>query len=294
MFLTHMDKDGNDTPAILIENSTAANRAVNIPEFVNMPPDGLHEDRAPVTDYYRVIDTASDLLKKNDYPAAAVEWSKALELEPDEALAHNNLGLALVETGKLDEGMAHYRKALELSPGYPEAYNNLGSALVRRRRLPEAVESFENALKSNPDHANAHVNLGAALAQMGRVDEAMPHLERGVELLPQDANAHTNLGLALAMKGQLDAAIPHLETALASNPELIREPVQPGTHAGGAGPLPAGHSALRDGGEAVERARAADPKPAGGGILRSRSLCGCRADARAAPSPSRQRPIRAR
>ena len=41
MFLTHIDEQGNDSPAILIENSTAANRAVNIPEFVNIPQDGL-------------------------------------------------------------------------------------------------------------------------------------------------------------------------------------------------------------------------------------------------------------
>ena len=53
MFLTHLDEDGNDSPAILIENSTAANRAVNIPEFVNIPPDGLLKIDAPVTDYYR-------------------------------------------------------------------------------------------------------------------------------------------------------------------------------------------------------------------------------------------------
>ena len=45
MYLTHIDENGNDSPAILIEGSTAANRAVNIPEFVNIPPGGLVEDR---------------------------------------------------------------------------------------------------------------------------------------------------------------------------------------------------------------------------------------------------------
>ena len=130
MFLTHLDEDGNDSPAVLIENATAANRAVNIPEFVNIAPGGLLKIDAPVAEYYRVVDVATSLLKKNQYAAAAAEWSKALELEPDEAPAHNNLGLALVNTGKADEGIAHYRKALELSPGYPEAHNNWGSALV--------------------------------------------------------------------------------------------------------------------------------------------------------------------
>ena len=40
VFLTHIDEDGNDSPPILIENSTAANRAVNIPEFENVPLGG--------------------------------------------------------------------------------------------------------------------------------------------------------------------------------------------------------------------------------------------------------------
>ena len=40
MFLTHIDENGNDSPAILIENATAANRAVNIPEFVDLAPGG--------------------------------------------------------------------------------------------------------------------------------------------------------------------------------------------------------------------------------------------------------------
>jgi tetratricopeptide (TPR) repeat protein len=218
MFLTHIDEDGIDSPAILIENATAANRAVNLPEFVNIPPGGLLKIDAPVTEYYRVVDAASDLLKKNQYAAAAAEFGKALELDPDEAQTHNNLGLALVETGRAAEGIEHYRRALDLSPGYPEAHNNLGSALVRGHHLPEAVEQFEKALESNPNHGSAHVNLGAALAQLGRLDEALPHLEKAVELLPEDAEAHTNLGLVLAMKGQLDAAIPHLERAVAANP----------------------------------------------------------------------------
>jgi hypothetical protein len=64
MYLTHIDKDGNDTPPVLIENATAANRAVNIPEFVNVPADGFEKIDHPATDYYRVFDRAWDLAEK--------------------------------------------------------------------------------------------------------------------------------------------------------------------------------------------------------------------------------------
>ena len=56
MFLTHLDAQGNDSPAILIDNSTAANRAVNIPEFVNIPQDGLVAISTPAVDMYKKID----------------------------------------------------------------------------------------------------------------------------------------------------------------------------------------------------------------------------------------------
>jgi Flp pilus assembly protein TadD len=214
MFLTHIDEEGNDSPAILIENATAANRAVNIPEFVNIAPEGLLKIDAPATDYYRVVDIASELLKDGKYEASIPEWEKALALGPSEALVHNNLGVALAETGRVEEAIAHYRKALELSPRYPEAYNNLGEALAGRGRLDEAIAHFEKALQLDPEHAGAHSNLGAILAQQGRIDLAIPHLQKAIEIKPDVATAQKNLGLALATKGRFEEAVRHLEQAV--------------------------------------------------------------------------------
>jgi hypothetical protein len=50
MYLTHIDENGNDSPPILIDNATAANRAVNIPEFVNIPPDAIEDITVNVAD----------------------------------------------------------------------------------------------------------------------------------------------------------------------------------------------------------------------------------------------------
>jgi hypothetical protein len=50
MYLTHIDENGNDSPPILIDDATAANRAVNIPEFVNMPADGIEAIKVNVAD----------------------------------------------------------------------------------------------------------------------------------------------------------------------------------------------------------------------------------------------------
>ena len=92
-------RSGNDTPAILIENSTAANRAVNIPEFVNMAPSGIAHIDTPAVDFYKQFDVAADLAKKGKYAAAIPEWIKALAMEPDDERAHNDFGQTLAKTG---------------------------------------------------------------------------------------------------------------------------------------------------------------------------------------------------
>jgi Flp pilus assembly protein TadD len=213
MFLTHIDESGNDSPAILIENATAANRAVNIPEFVNIPPDGMVKIDTPADEYALHMDLAVELMNKRQYEAAALEWNKALKFVPANARAHNSLGVALVETGKLDEAIAHYREALALNPQYAEACNNLGEALAGKGAVKEAIAQFEKAVRLAPGYPTARANLGMMLARTGQSDRAVFHLKKVVEGKPDAAEARRNLGHALAEKGDFREASLQLEKA---------------------------------------------------------------------------------
>ena len=143
MFLTHLDSEGNDSPAILIDNSTAANRAVNIPEFVNIPPDGMMKIDVPAAEFYRLFDVASDLTARGRLEAAIAAWKKVLELDPRNATAHNNLGNALMWQGNLAEGTAHLHKARELDPEFNEAKSDLGIAFYNREQFRAAVKKSD-------------------------------------------------------------------------------------------------------------------------------------------------------
>jgi len=92
MFLTHLDEEGNSSPAILIEDATASNRAVNIPEFVNIPADGMLKIDVPATEFYRRYNVAWELAQKGQYEAAIGAWRKALELNPGEANIYRTWG----------------------------------------------------------------------------------------------------------------------------------------------------------------------------------------------------------
>jgi len=248
LFLTHVDENGNDTPAILIENSTAANRAVNIPEFVNMDPKGIEHIATPAVDFYKQYDVAADLAKQGQYGAAIPEWRKALTMEPDDARAHNGFGETLAKAGKRDEALAQFHDAiaekpqfaeahnnlgillaslgkpdeaigeliaaLDVNPGYADAHNNLGRLFLAQHRIPDAIEQFQDAIGINPGFAEAHNNLGFAYATQKQVDEAIAEYEKAIEADPQYAHAYDNLGLAMATKGNLDDAMADFSKAV--------------------------------------------------------------------------------
>ncbi len=220
LYLTHIDENGNASPALLVENATASNRAVNIPEFVNVAPGGLERIDTPATDFYKLFDAAVQLSDKKQYDAAVPAWQKAVSLDPSDARAHNNLGIALAGSGRMSEAIEEYRKSLTLNAHNSQTENNLGSALAEEGNLEEARQHFESALHINPDNASAEVNLGNALAtEGGHAQEAMELLTKGLETMPNSPDGQNGLGVALAHAGNLEEATAHLLKAVELAPQ---------------------------------------------------------------------------
>ncbi len=198
MYLTHLDGDGHDSPAILIENATAANRAVNIPEFVNIPADGLRQIAVPAVEFYRLFDQAWELTSKGQDEAAASAWKQVLALSPEEGKAHGNLGAVLLRLGRFEESVAHFRKALSASPESAANHNNLGAALLRTNRASEAALHFEKALKINPEFADARFNLASVFYLRGRTYDAVGQWREGLRSEPDRLSVLTKMAWVLA------------------------------------------------------------------------------------------------
>src|ERR1017187_8786847 len=159
------------------------------------------------------------LLQAGSLDNAIRHYEQALQIKPDYADAHNNLGLALAQTGKIEEAIAHYEQALRLTPDYAEVHNNLGIVLRQAGRVQEAIGHYEQALQSKPDYAEVHYNLGNALLQAGKLDEAIGQYEQALRIDPDYPEAHSNLGNALLQAGKLDEAVGHYEQALRIKPD---------------------------------------------------------------------------
>jgi tetratricopeptide (TPR) repeat protein len=175
MFLTHIDEDGNDSPPIYIDNATAANRAENLPEFVNASGEGIERIDTPAADFYRLIDEADALQKKRDYAAAVGTGRKALAMYPDDAQANNNLGAALTMAGTPENAIPYLKHAVEVNASFAEAYYNLGAAYIDVHRVDEAIEAWSNAVRIRPDYYWAHEGLGFALYMKGDTTAALTH-----------------------------------------------------------------------------------------------------------------------
>ena len=146
-------------------------------------------------------------------------YRRALEIKPNYAEAHNNMGLAFQTLWRLDDAVASYRRALQINPDSAEAHNNLGNAFYELRRLDDAVASYLRALQIKPDYAEAHYNLGNVLKATLQLDGAVASYRRALEIRPDYSEAHLNLGNVLYERGRLDEAVATCHRVLKIKPD---------------------------------------------------------------------------
>jgi Flp pilus assembly protein TadD len=183
LMLTHIDKDGNDSPAIIVDSTTASNRAVNIPEFVNMPPDQAIEKIDPqAVEYYRLFDQAFKMIEENDIQGALTTLQQAVKADPDEAMAHFLLGSTLSDSDRESEALPEFRKAAELSPRSPKFLDHLAMSLYLNGDQRGATEQLRKAVELDPTSVEYRYNLGFVLESQGNVSDAAASLEKAVEL----------------------------------------------------------------------------------------------------------------
>ena len=97
-------------------------------------------------------------------------WTSAVDVCPESAKAHYNLGIALAQLpGRLPDAIVEYQSALRIDPDYAEAHDNLGLALANSGGpLQEAIAEYEAALRINPDFADGAHQPGKRLVGRAR------------------------------------------------------------------------------------------------------------------------------
>ena len=206
LYLTHLDANGNDSPAILVDNTTASNRAVNLPEFANIPKGGLEKIDPLATEFYKMENAAIELMTRNQFGDAITVWRKALDLNPGDGRAHLNLGYALRQTGDPRGALAEFRQACDLSPEDPLAVAELALALAQDGQSGEAIANYRKSLAIDSSNAGVQADLGAMLCEQGETTEGLEHLEKAAALKPDSAAVQDKLAGAYSKLGRSEDA----------------------------------------------------------------------------------------
>ena len=145
---------------------------------------------------------------------------KSVQVNPQDAEAHSNLGILLQELGRLDESEKSFRQAITLKPNYAKAHSNLGNVLQELGKLDESEKSFRQAITLKPDYAEAHSDLGIILRELGKLDESEKSFRQAITLKPDFAAAHSNLGNTLQELGRLDESESSHRKAIVLKPDF--------------------------------------------------------------------------
>jgi tetratricopeptide (TPR) repeat protein len=145
-------------------------------------------------------------------------YTRALNVTKDNRIAHNNLGRALMDLGRVDEAMVHYEEALRIAPDYWTARINYGNALVSAGRWDEAKAEFEKAAEIDPTSAPAFTNLGNVYMRLGQFEHAIEQYEKAIQLDPSTAETYNGLGACYFQMGKYVDAKNEFEKVLIINP----------------------------------------------------------------------------
>ena len=151
---------------------------------------------------------------------ALKDYSRAIELNPNNAAVYTNRGIAYGEKGEPDLAIKDFNTSIQFNPDHAETYYCRGVAYDMKSDVDHAFKDYTKAIQLKPDYANAYTNRGNAYNNKGRLNSAIEDLNKAIRLAPHDAKAYTNRGKSYGKKGEYDRAIKNFKKAIQLDPDL--------------------------------------------------------------------------
>ncbi|MCK5456971.1 MAG: PD40 domain-containing protein, partial [Melioribacteraceae bacterium] len=157
LFLTHIDKDGNDSPPVLIENFVLDKRAANIPEFVNIKSDAWDRMLDAFTDSsnYR-LRVGHNELYYGEIRKAINEYTKAIKQNPKDFEAYVSRAVSYKRVKNYEGSLEDYNSALELRPDDRIILIDIGDVKYKLNDYEGAIVAYTKYIQYSPDIARAY------------------------------------------------------------------------------------------------------------------------------------------
>lgn len=221
LYLTHIDENGNDSPAVLLENFMFPNHVANIPEFVNTTNRRQYSIEPTFLESDEFALRAGEIKNKaGDYKGALTDLTRAVKLVPGNADAWHKRGDVKMKLGMKKEAFADFDKAIALNPNKTDYWISRGAAHSDLQKHSQAIEDLRQAVKIDPNSFLAYNNLGFAYSRIGNFEAAMSNYTKTLELNPASYLTFVNIGIIEARRGNLDVALQYFEKAIDGDPDL--------------------------------------------------------------------------
>ncbi len=165
------------------------------------------QDQIRKTETLDYVVRAYEVQSKGNHKEAEALYRKAIELDPNDALTHNNLGWSLrQDPTRYAEAESEFRKAIELNPYEPNAHENLNGLYYEQGKYDSAIATLRRAMEFLPDVYSRHNSLGYTYLLKGDLAEAEAEFVKAISMMPQAYTPILNLGLLRALQGKADQA----------------------------------------------------------------------------------------
>lgn len=167
-------------------------------------------DQTALRELYRSLDdifkAAFTATQTGDFATAEAQWTKAIELAPQNPAAWSNRGNAHLSQFHLPEALADFNQSVALAPNLPDPYINRGIAWEALGEWAKAIDDYDRAIQLNPEDAIAYNNRGNAKGGAGDWPGAAADFKTATELAPGLAAAGVNYALCLYQLGETPEA----------------------------------------------------------------------------------------
>ena len=132
--------------------------------------------------------------KSGNIKGAADDYIQILELDDNDAIAHENLGSIINSTdGDLDDAIKHLTKAVRVNQNSTGAFYIRGIAYYKKNDLDRAISDYTQAIRLQPDHAYAYYNRGLCYKKKGDYKRASSDFSNAHNIAPSDMQAINQL-----------------------------------------------------------------------------------------------------
>jgi tetratricopeptide (TPR) repeat protein len=152
------------------------------------------------------------------YDEAAVEYQKAVEIDPAWAAGFNYMAMGYMRAGKMDEAEKAVKKYIELRPGEANAYDTQGFIQTKTGKIAESLASYRKALSLDSTFNSSYRGIGINLALQGKTADAVAEFEIAAEKARNSGekrNAFYNMGFAWILAGNFQKAEETVQRSLA-------------------------------------------------------------------------------